>query len=191
MLFTVSHAFVSLAQPPINPPFCLPTSSVTDAQLGEVLLMGSTVSCGACALHRGRSWFQGSGGTLRCRSSQGARRKNRRGGRHRRSSPTPGWAADVDEPHDPPRCQALVTEARWFVQGSTQPFTVPVPFKLATENNNRAARAAKVKEESEAAQVAECTFSPATNHRAQRELIEAILSDNSNIHGEFSSYIDY
>jgi len=71
-------------------------------------------------------------------------------------------------------------EAETFItnpQGHSQPFTVPKPFKLATGNPERAARAARIREDKEAAEMQECTFTPATNQRANRELIAAILGD--------------
>jgi len=62
-------------------------------------------------------------------------------------------------------------------QGASAPFTIPKPFNLATSNPDRSARAARIREENEALELAECTFEPQTKYREQRELIASILGD--------------
>jgi hypothetical protein len=64
-----------------------------------------------------------------------------------------------------------------LLQGNPQAFTVPEPFNLATSNIDRATRAAKAQAEQQAAELAECTFRPATKNRERREIIASILAE--------------
>mmetsp|Transcript_7079 Transcript_7079/g.19990 ORF Transcript_7079/g.19990 Transcript_7079/m.19990 type:complete len:160 (-) Transcript_7079:34-513(-) len=71
-------------------------------------------------------------------------------------------------------------EAQTFLtnpQGTTQPFTIPKPFKLTESTSHREQRYARALQQHEQAEMAECTFRPATRQAEQRELIASILNE--------------